>query len=94
MAINFSASKEDAETISKIADRAIKLYKEVHGEDLEKLDMVMDITACHMNGCPLKLQALLAAGEFDFAHDVFGISNHIDRKTGKLTRCFLPRFSA
>ncbi len=54
----------------------------------------MDITAAHRNGCPLKLDELLKAEDFDFAHDVFGIRRYINRKTGKLENCFLPRFSS
>lgn len=46
------------------------------------------------DGCPLKLEALAKADEANFAHDVFGIRRHIDRETGKLGDCFLPRFAA
>lgn len=53
----------------------------------------MDITATHANGCPLKLAELLAADDFNFSHDVAGIYRHLDRTTGKLLDCFLPRFA-
>lgn len=53
----------------------------------------MDVIAVHMNGRPLRLEALLAADDFNFAHDVFGIRRHLDRDTGELTQCFVPRFS-
>jgi hypothetical protein len=52
----------------------------------------MDISACHSNGCPLRLADLLAAKNFDFMHDVAGIHNNIDRETGKLKGNFLPRY--
>lgn len=64
------------------------------GIDYEFMDADMDITATHANGCPLRLDDLLAADEFNFGHDVFGIRNCLDRKTGKLMRNFLPRFHA
>ena len=51
----------------------------------------MDVTACHANGTKLDLEKLLNFPDFDFLHDVAGIRNCIDRETGKLTKCFLPR---
>ena len=58
------------------------------------MDAMMDIEACHSNGCPLRLNELLATDDGNFGHDVFGIRRHLDRETGKLGGCFLPRFSA
>ena len=37
---------------------------------------------------------LLDADDFNFKHDLSGIQNCIDRKTGQLTRNFRPRFAA
>ena len=56
------------------------------------LSVMMDIEACH-NGNPLMLAELLNADVWDFAHDVFGIQENIDRTTGKLMNCFVPRYS-
>lgn len=53
----------------------------------------MDIRACHANGTPLRLEELLRADDGNFGHDVFGIRRYIDRTTGQLTDCFLPRFT-
>ena len=39
----------------------------------------------------LDLQKLLDAPDGDFGHDVFGIRRHINRQTGELENCFLPR---
>ena len=86
-------SKQDALTIIEIAKRASKMAAKL-GVTYSVLDADMDITACHVNGCPLKLQELLGAPDFDFAHDAFGIYRHIDRETGKLGDCFLPRYAA
>ena len=36
---------------------------------------------------------MLAADDFNFGHDVFGIYRHLDRTTGKLMNCFVPRFA-
>jgi len=85
-------SKDEARTISKIAHRAVAMAASA-GFEYPMMDADMDITATHVNGCPLKLDALLAADEFNFAHDVFGIRWHINRETGKLEDLFLPRFA-
>lgn len=92
MSISFSTTKEEAQLISKIADRADAMFKDA-GADQSKMDTVMDLSACIANGCPLKLAELLAADDFNFAHDVGGIRRHINRTTGKLENCFLPRFA-
>ena len=90
--IQWNATKDEFLLINKIADRAVKMAEEV-GRNYPKADALMDIEACHSNGCPLKLAELADAPDFDFAHDVFGIYRHIDRRTGKLGNCFLPRFA-
>jgi hypothetical protein len=51
----------------------------------------MDLEAVNSNGCPLDFQSLLDFPNFDFGHDIYGIGKHIDRTTGKLQDCFLPR---
>jgi hypothetical protein len=61
---------------------------------LDRTSLVMDLTATHANGCPMDFAKLLAAKDFDFYHDMFGIQAHIDRTSGKLKDCFLPRCSA
>lgn len=85
-------SQQEARIIHKIAARAVNMAIGA-GFDYPIMDADMDITACHCNGNPLKLDALLRADEFNFAHDVFGIRRHINRETGKLENCFSPRFS-
>jgi hypothetical protein len=91
---NFNTSREQLELISKIADRAHDLEHGAgarhHGQ--ETMTWLMDLSAV-MNSCPIDLAALLAADDANFAHDVFGIRRHIDRETGELGDCFLPRFA-
>lgn len=92
--VNFKVgSKEEVMTINKIAHRASALAAN-HGVEYDVMTADMDITACHANGCPLDLDGLSAAKDSDFAHDVFGIRRHIDRETGKLGDCFVPRYAA
>lgn len=85
-------TKHEARTISKIAQRAVAMALRADFDYL-LLDADMDITAVHVNVCPLKLEELLAADDFNFAHDVFGIRRHLDRETGELGGCFVPRFA-
>ena len=85
--VSFKVSEFDMKEIHAIAVKASRKF----GYPL--MDVEMDITACHANGNPLKLHELYNADEFNFAHDVCGIRQHINRKTGKLENCFLPRYS-
>lgn len=87
---SFAASRADMLLINKVANRAVKMAAD-QGFDYDKMDADMDITACHCNGTPLDLPKLLAAPDGDFGHDVFGIRRFIDRSTGQLTQCFVPR---
>jgi hypothetical protein len=88
--INFKTSRPEAELIIAIAKRAVAM---ANSYDIEyaMLEADMDISACHCNGNPLDLHKLLEADDFNFAHDVFGIRRHIDRTTGQLQDCFVPR---
>lgn len=88
--ISFSVSKPDHKLIVEIADRASAMAAR-NDREYPTTEAMMDITAVHANGCPLKLSELLSAEPFDFAHDVFGIRRHINRKTGQLEDCFIPR---
>lgn len=93
MSISFETTREELDLITKIAERADREIFEPHGIQQTRMDTIMDLSACIANGCPLKLADLLAADDFNFAHDVAGIRRHIDRTTGKLLDCFLPRFA-
>ncbi len=85
-------SREDFDLIEKIASRAIGLVA-ITSKPPKKMTLVMDLAACHLVAAPLKLSEMLHAPMSDFAHDVFGITRHINRETGQLEDCFLPRFA-
>jgi hypothetical protein len=91
--ISFSTNKTEHALIERIADRATAIARQ---NDIEypTPEAAMDITATHANGCPLRLKELLAAEPFNFAHDVFGIRRHLNRETGALENCFVPRYAA
>ena len=90
--VNFKVSDADAEIISQIVKRgwAINWLRASYAD---KLSMRMDVMAVHANGNRLRLADLLAADDFNFAHDIFGIRNCLDRDTGQMMNCFSPRFS-
>lgn len=92
--VSFDATKAEQALISAIVKRGMKKAEEAGRRDIKAMDLSMDITACHANGCPLRLRELLNADDFNFVHDVFGINRHIDRDTGQMMNCFLPRFHA
>lgn len=91
--VSWDVSREDAALVRRIVTRAAKLSPAWRPSRDERLSLTMDIEATHANGCPLRLADLLAADDFNFAHDVWGIQRHINRTTGKLGNCFRPRFA-
>lgn len=94
--VSFDVNGTDAALIRKIAKRTLAIYEALGAPKRfkNKIAIEMDIAACHANGNPLNLEKLLAADDFNFEHDVFGIRDTIDRETGKLTCFFSPRCSA
>lgn len=88
--INWGISKTDHAVIMEIVER---VFREDPKYPDDQRTLIMDLTACHLNGCPLDLTALLGAEGSDLFHDVYGIRRHIDRSTGKLKYCFDPRYS-
>lgn len=91
--LKFDTSLSDMQLIHAITSHAMVLAAQ-QGMDLDPLALSMDLTACHANGCPLRLADLLGASAGDFVHDVWGIQKHLNRKTGGLHDFFVPRFAA
>ena len=97
--MNFQLTESDHQTIEAIAKRWANVSK-VWGlmGRLDKgfpdtMTTMMDLTATHANGCPLDLVGLLESDDFDLVHDIGGINAYLDRATGSLINCFLPRYS-
>lgn len=86
--INFDTTPTEASQITDIVDRYLDLVGAREDDNYSRkerqLGLRMDLTACHLNGTPLRLQELLDASDFDLAHDVQGIARFMDRYTGKL----------
>ena len=85
-------SREKFEVQEQIAQRAAKMAAKA-GVPYTVTDALMDIGATHAT-CPLRLEEFRDADDFNFSHDVFGIRRHLNRQTGRLENCFLPRFAA
>ena len=88
--LNWKVSREDSDLILQCATRARAIYEEM-GVPFDTFECDMDLTATHANGCPMDFAKLLAAPQFDFVHDIAGIRRHINRETGQIENCFMPR---
>lgn len=86
--VEFSKNIKAAE---KIADRAPDEFVFGCGG---RMAFMMDLLAADgMNGNqPIDLDELAKSDDFNFFHDIAGIARHIDRATGKLMDCFVPRY--
>lgn len=86
--IKWDTTNEDDNLIIEIVNRA----RQEFGAPAHRImNLTMDLTATHLNGTPLDLPGLLAADPYTFLHDIGGICQHINRETGQLEDCFLPR---
>jgi hypothetical protein len=86
-------TKKEYKIIGKIADRALVIARDAQpGFPRDRIDIMMDVECC-IETCPLNLDKLLAADNYTFAHDVFGIAQHLNRRTRRLENCFVPRCS-
>ena len=77
---------DDHRTVKEIISRVEKLT----AVKVDRVSMAMDIEAAHMV-CPLDLGQLRDFGPASMMHDVAGIGNHLNRETGELEDCFIPR---
>lgn len=81
--------KEQFELIMAIVKRADEMGLMV----FDRLSLSMDLDATN-NEFNLRLQEFLEADNFNFAHDIIGIQNNINRATKKIENCFVPRFAS
>jgi hypothetical protein len=79
-------TEEDYLIIAKIAKRAAGKWPR------PVINWSMDIESVHRQA-PLRLKDLLNAEDDEFAHDLIGIYNNLDRVTGNLRGFFEPRFT-
>lgn len=88
--VKFDVTASEMTLVLKIVARSASLLN-LESLGSSRQSLAMDLCACHLNGCPLNFKRLLEFPEFDFLHDAAGIIRHMDRSTGKVTDCFLPR---
>ncbi len=87
MSIEFAIFSDDEKAaVDLIVERA-------KNQGLDGLSTHMDLAATHLT-CPLKLEELAQADDFNFFHDIYGIAGCLDRITGILQMNFEPRFAA
>lgn len=91
--INWNISKADHALVRQVARRAAKMAIDHGQREVDLMSIEMDLMATHLNGCHLDLRELLEASESDFGHDIYGISRHLNRNTGKLGNFFVPRYA-
>jgi hypothetical protein len=93
MHLNFHLTQDDMPLVLAIARSASNLARSA-GQEIPPMEFLMDLATTHNHACPLDFAAMAKGNPADVAHDVFGIRRHLDRETGLLTDCFLPRFAA
>ncbi len=92
MLFDWTISEDERALVNQIVDRCYSVMQ--HFGDVDRLELEMDIIACHKYGARLDLEKLLGFDDFNFAHDIVGIREHLNRETGELERHFLPRATA
>jgi hypothetical protein len=90
-AMRKKVTERDARLIDKVVDR-VRRDVRMNALRRQTFDWHMDVLVVHAT-VGLDLQRLLDADDFNFRHDILGIYTELDRSTGKLGDCFLPRFT-
>lgn len=79
------------ETFLKIVDIA-KRAEEKNLLMFDRMSLIMDLE-CVNEEFNLRLEDLLNADDFNFAHDIIGIQNNLNREERKMGNLFVPRFA-
>jgi hypothetical protein len=82
-------SKDEWDAADVILERAEAMNINCHRE---KLGLLMDLSTATEKHA-LDIIALSKCGGDDFTHDILGIQKHLNRETGELEDCFIPRFT-
>lgn len=91
--LTMTATHDETALIINIVHRYNAIRADHGLMPVKNITAMMDLEACHSNGCPIDFQALDNADDADLVHDVAGISAHIDRRTGTLGDGFCPRYA-
>lgn len=79
------------ETFLKIVDIA-KRAEEKNLLMFDRMSLIMDLE-CVNEEFNLRIEDLLNADDFNFAHDILGIQNNLNREKRKMENLFVPRFA-
>lgn len=82
----------DLNRIDQVVERATTLFAKMD-PPLDRLCLTMDLMVVHAVISPLDLEGMVTGNETNFAHDIDGISRHLDRTNGRFMDCFAPRFT-
>lgn len=95
MTVKFDATPHEIENVNAIVGRIVPKICAAAGSDAEDLSLStkMDLIATHANGCPMDFDRMRKADDFNILHDIVGIRDHLNRKTGQIEGMFLPRFA-
>jgi len=87
-------SREDLDLIATIAKMAHGVYAAC-GVKTQVTMIMMDLTCVHLNAYRLRLDEMAdpEARKQDVMHDIVGIHANLNRETGLLENCFVPRFA-
>lgn len=83
-------TKDDIDLMGRIADRGLKLFGDLVGDGISKIDLVMDLEYANED-IPLDFEKLLGFDDGNFAHDIIGIYKNFNRETLRMDNFFLPR---
>jgi hypothetical protein len=89
MRFDFSTDNLDNDHLNLVVDRAIRQQLNQHPD---KISLKMDLIATNNHVIKLDFRGLFEADDFNFTHDICGIQACLNRETGEMERCFLPRF--
>lgn len=91
--VDWTLEKDEIPKVAKIVERGMRLMKKyklpVRKGELRN-DRRMDIVACHNHIVRLDFDKWIAFDDFNFTHDFFGITKHIDRNEVTM-KLFTPR---
>lgn len=93
MTVSFDVTAPQRAQITRIAKRWMAMLRASGMRpSYDIIDVRMTVSAVvAQKQVPLDLDALEQSNEFDFLHDMSGMHRHMDRTTGLLRDCFLPR---
>ncbi len=86
--MKLSSTIDELHKINKIVTR---IETESRGIKFDPFIVIVTLDVANSNGIKLDFDKLLEFDSSNFWHDVIGIFDNIDVRTGNFNNCFLPR---